>query len=92
MDGDVERPVPSGTPSAERLVFGREVDSRIRAALHRLGPMERSAFLLRHVDGLSLREIAQAMGSEPNAVKQSVCRAVKKMREALRPVLAEGVR
>ena len=54
--------------------------------------MERSAFLLRHVDGLSMREIAQAIGSEPNAVKQSVCRAVKKMREALRPALAGGLR
>ena len=92
VDGEVERPVASATPSADRLVFGREVDARIRAALHRLGPMERSAFLLRHVDGLSLREIAQAMGSEPNAVKQSVCRAVKKMREALRPALAGGFR
>jgi RNA polymerase sigma-70 factor (ECF subfamily) len=87
-EGDDARPLASDTPSADRIVFGREVDSRVRAALHRLGPLERSSFLLRHVDGMSMREIADALGSDPNAVKQSVCRAVKKMREALRPALA----
>jgi RNA polymerase sigma-70 factor (ECF subfamily) len=88
----VVRPLASEAPSADRLVFGRELDTRVRAALHRLGPLERSSFLLRHVEGLSMREIAEALGSEPNAVKQSVCRAVKKMRDALRPALAGSAR
>lgn len=86
-EGDeVERPIEAPDPSQDRLVFGREVSQRVTAAMKRLGPLERSAFVLRHVEGLSIREVADALGCDPNAVKQGVCRAVKKMRKALAPM------
>ena len=85
---ELDRPLPSPEVSADRLVFGREVEHRVTKALKRLGPQERVTFVLRHVEGLSLKEIADAIGSDPNLVKQSVCRAVKKMREALMPFVS----
>ena len=46
---------------------------------------ERLAFTLRHVEGLSIREVATAMGLKSEAAKNSIFRAVRKMRAALEP-------
>jgi RNA polymerase sigma-70 factor (ECF subfamily) len=43
------------------------------------------AFVLRHVEGLSIEEIAQQMNLRTNATKHSIFRAVRKMRIALEP-------
>ena len=56
--------------------------------MSRLSPLERAAFVLRHFEELSTREIGAALGLEASAVKQSVFRAVRKMRAALAPVAA----
>ena len=80
----------SGEPAADRLVFGREVERRIRAAMARLSPLERSAFVLRHFEQRSLQEIGATLGLDLGATKHSVFRAVRKMREALQPLLAAG--
>jgi RNA polymerase sigma-70 factor (ECF subfamily) len=48
----------------------------------------RAAFTLRHVEGLSIREVASAMGLKTEAAKNSIFRAVRKMRLALEPFAA----
>jgi RNA polymerase sigma-70 factor (ECF subfamily) len=48
--------------------------------------MERTAFLLRHYEGCGTDEIARALGVQTNAAKQTVFRAVQKLRRALEPV------
>ena len=78
------------TPSPERLAVAEEVRRRVAAALARLTPAERTAFVLRHHEGRSIAEIGAALGLDTSATKHSVFRAVRKMREALQP-LAEGV-
>jgi RNA polymerase sigma-70 factor (ECF subfamily) len=55
-------------------------------ALARMSPLERSAFVLRHFEGRSLQEIASALDQDENAVKQSICRAVRKARHVLAPL------
>ena len=75
--------MPADDPSPERLVAGREVRGRLRAALARLSALERSAFTLRHVEGMSIAEIARALDLDTSAAKQSVFRAVRKLRQAL---------
>jgi RNA polymerase sigma-70 factor (ECF subfamily) len=70
-------------PSPERLAAGAEVRRRVQAALARMSALERSAFTLRHLEGMSTAEIAQALGLHGEAAKQSVFRAVRKVREAL---------
>jgi RNA polymerase sigma-70 factor (ECF subfamily) len=53
-----------------------------------LSPMERAAFMLRHLEGQSIEEISRALGLKANATKHSIFRAVKKMRNALEPFVA----
>jgi RNA polymerase sigma-70 factor (ECF subfamily) len=82
-DDETAPPLPATDPSADRLVFSGEVRLRLAAALARLSPAERSAFVLRHHEGMSIQEIGVSLGLETSAVKQSIFRAVRKMRTAL---------
>lgn len=49
-------------PGPEQIVLAREELRRLQAALDRLPPRARQAVILRKVDGLSWREIAERMG------------------------------
>lgn len=80
--------LPADDPSPERLVFGTEVRSRMIAAFARLSARERSAFVLRHYEGLTIEEIGKALDIDTNATKHSVFRAVRKLREALLPLVS----
>ena len=77
-------------PGPERLAFSAEVRHRVGRAMARLSPLERSAFVLRHHEGLSIQEIGEALGLDSNAAKHSIFRAVRKMREALAPMAGAG--
>ena len=74
------------SPSAERLLLGAEAGRRVAAALGLLSPNERAAFVLRFHEQMPVEEIGQALGLRGNAAKQSIFRAVQKLRRALRPV------
>jgi RNA polymerase sigma-70 factor (ECF subfamily) len=78
---------PGIDASPERLAFSAEVQSRVAAALRELSPAERAAFLLRHFEGHSIEEIGQVLGLRTSATKHTVFRAVRKMRQALQPVV-----
>jgi RNA polymerase sigma-70 factor (ECF subfamily) len=54
--------------------------------MHALTPLERTAFLLRHIEDQSTSQIAEALNMAPNAVKQAVFRAVQKLRQRLEPL------
>jgi RNA polymerase sigma-70 factor, ECF subfamily len=75
--------LPARDPSLDRLVHSKEVSRRVGVAMARLSPLERSAFVLRHFEQLSTREIGEVLGLEAGAAKQSVFRAVRKLRDAL---------
>ena len=77
--------LPAEAPLADRLVESSEVQRRIGAAMARLSPVERAAFVLRHFEEMSTREIGDSLGVGESAAKQSVFRAVRKLREALLP-------
>jgi RNA polymerase sigma-70 factor (ECF subfamily) len=51
---------------------GREILGRFYRLLDRLGANDRTAFVLRHVEGLTLAEIAQATGTSLATVKRRV--------------------
>jgi RNA polymerase sigma-70 factor (ECF subfamily) len=84
-DQPIAPAVPASTPSAERLVMSGEIQSKMREALGALSDRERTAFLLRHIEGLSIDEISQQLNLKTNATKHSIFRAVRKMRVALGP-------
>jgi RNA polymerase sigma-70 factor (ECF subfamily) len=79
-------PLAASDPGPDRMAQAAELRRRIGAAMSRLSPLERAAFVLRHFEELSTREIGEALGLETGAVKQGVFRAVRKMRAALAPV------
>lgn len=84
--------VASQDPSPDRLVFGGEVQRRVTAAMARLSERERAAFVLRHFEQMTTQEIAGSLGMDEGAAKHSVFRAVRKLRQALEPLLAAGAR
>ena len=85
----VESTDATGT-SPERLMLSTEVHERIGNAMSGLSPMERAAFTLRHFEGRSIEEISLALGLKTNATKHSIFRAVRKMRVALEPFVADA--
>jgi RNA polymerase sigma-70 factor (ECF subfamily) len=66
--------------SPERLLLSGEIGAMQEFALQRLTATERTAFVLRHMEDCTTEEIAAALGIAPNAAKQAVFRAVKKLR------------
>jgi RNA polymerase sigma-70 factor, ECF subfamily len=50
-----------------------------------LTPMERTAFILRHMEDQSIQVIADALGVQHNSAKQAIFRAVAKLRRELAP-------
>jgi RNA polymerase sigma-70 factor, ECF subfamily len=60
-----------------------EVAALQEVAMRGLSPMERTAFVLRHMEDRSTEEIAVALNVTPNTAKQSVYRAVQKVRHRL---------
>lgn len=80
----------SGAPSPEvqvsRQAFGRDLE----AAMATLSHMERESFVLKHLEGWSLAEIAEQQASTVNNTKQTLFRAVKKLREALQEWRSEA--
>jgi RNA polymerase sigma-70 factor (ECF subfamily) len=74
--------------NSDGLIYQFEVQQRVRSALRDLSPLERSAFVLRHFEGMSIEEIGSMLGVRSNAAKHSIFRAVRKMRRALEPIVS----
>ena len=70
----------------ERALLSREISAAQEMAMQRLTPTERTAFVLRHLEDRTMNEIAEVLGIAPNAAKQSVFRAVQKLRRELAPL------
>lgn len=54
-------------------------------AMSTLTPMERTAFVLRHVEEQPVDVVAKALGITANTARQTVFRAVTKLRRELAP-------
>ncbi len=72
-------------PSPERIAGSAQLAARMNAALNTLTPAERTAIVMRHWDGCAISEIAEVLNSSGNATKNTVFRAVAKLRKALEP-------
>jgi RNA polymerase sigma-70 factor, ECF subfamily len=69
----------------ERMAASVQIADRVHEAMQRLTALERAAFTLRHVEGMSIEEVGEQLGMKTSATKHSIFRAVKKMRAALEP-------
>jgi len=82
---DILEHLPDSRPAAnpERELLRQELGKRIRVSLKRLSPRERMIFELRHFHGLRLAAIGEILSTRESAVKTSLFRATRKMRNAL---------
>jgi len=78
--------------SPEHLVERNEVRRLLDDALTRLDEKQRLVFLLRDVEGLSVRETAEALGLSEGNVKVRLLRARLQLREDLTRVLGDPAR
>ena len=69
-----------------RELARRQIDARVRAAMRGLSDQERSAFVMRHYEGLSIEEIGGVLNLKASAAKHSIFRAVQKLRRSLEPL------
>lgn len=85
-DGPISS-VPSADPTPERLLLSGELKKKLEGAMAELTNRERAAFVMRHFDGCSIEEIGKTLGLRGSATKNSIFRAVQKLREALAPMV-----
>jgi len=83
MNGEVA----TDQPHAERLLLSSEVQQQVSAALETLSGNERTAFVLRHFEGMSIEEIGSVLGTRVSATKNTIFRAVRKLRDQLEPLV-----
>lgn len=84
-DGTADLAV-SHRPGPEAELLDREARAERERALQTLTPMERTAFVLRHLEDQPIATIATALGVPANSAKQAVFRAVAKLRRELAPL------
>ena len=77
---------PSAAADPLRELASRRIDERVRAAMDALSGQERSAFVMRHYEGLSIEEIGGVLNLKASAAKHSIFRAVQKLRRSLEPL------
>ena len=74
-------------PSPEDEYRESELSTRLTHLHSQLSPTLRRAFLLRDVDGLSIRETARILGVPTGTVKAQSARARKRLKELMRRTL-----
>jgi len=88
--GEDEPPIvetlASSDPLPDRLVMSGQIQRDVAAAMSQLSERERAAFVLRHMEGMPIERIGEILKIGPNAVKQTVFRAVQKLRRELAPL------
>ena len=72
------------------MALSAELKRKLAVAMDELTPLERSAFVLRHFENQSIEEIGKALALKTNATKNSIYRAVQKLRRTLGPMMEPG--
>ena len=70
-------------PSPERRALSREIREKLKDAMTTLSPRQKTIFLLKHFEELSIPEIAEVMSLDVGTIKSHLFRAAQKMRERL---------
>ena len=76
---------PPSNPSPDAIVIQQELKASVHCAIRKLTPEMRAAIVMRELEGMSFKEIAEVLEQPEGTVKSTVFRARKKLRELLRP-------
>ena len=82
--------LPTQDANPERLAMSAELQREVKVAMTKLTDIERAAFVMRHFDGCSVEEISAALDLKTSAAKNTVFRAVQKLRASLQPLVSPG--
>lgn len=74
-------------PGPDQTAHASEIRERVNRSMERMSATERAAFVLRHFEGHTLDHIGCTLGISLAATKQSVFRAVRKVRQDLEPLV-----
>src|SRR5262245_60600225 len=85
---DILDHIKAPEPGQDRVYYSAQVREKLKDALGQLSDQERTAFLLRHFEGKSIEEIGAVLNLGVSATKNSSYRAVRKVLEALDPVVS----
>lgn len=70
-------------PTPEASVLDNEARTQRERAMETLTPMERTAFVLRHMEDQPMDVVADTLGINANSARQTLFRAVSKLRRQL---------
>ena len=76
--------------SPSKALENKELRAQLRKAIRRLPPKQRQVFVLRHWDGLSLKDIAATVGRSDGTVKAHLFHAHRNLRKHLRAYVQEA--
>jgi RNA polymerase sigma-70 factor (ECF subfamily) len=86
-----DRLMSSGTSPSHR-VLRAELLERVRIALDRLSSRDREVLVMRHLEQMSIREIAATLGIDERAAKQRQTRAIVRLQGLMADESGEGRR
>ena len=81
----------SSAPNPEEIVLRKDSDNLVRKALETLAPNSREVLILRELEGLSYREIAEVTGMPLGTVMSTLSRARDRARQALATLRSKAV-
>ncbi len=72
-------------PSPDEIVIQQELKDSVQCAIKKLPSEMRSVIIMRELNGMSFKEIAEVLEQPEGTVKSTAFRARKRLRELLRP-------
>ncbi len=85
IDSDDSGELVGSSSASPENIYNKLLFENVVNALAELTPSQRLAFLLRHYEGMSYDEIANAMNCSTGTAKKGVWRAIAKLRARLSP-------
>jgi RNA polymerase sigma-70 factor (ECF subfamily) len=82
---------PARQSGAEDDTHNADVRDHIERALHELPTLQRAVVILRHIDGLSTRQVSRILGCSEGTVKTHLFRGLKKLRVKLEFLKSEAL-
>ena len=83
LDSDTPEALFESRSDSPETIYNKLLFENVVSALAELTPSQRLAFLLRHYEGMTYEEIANAMNCSTGTVKKGVSRAIGKLRARL---------
>jgi len=78
--------LPAAEPAPDRLLLSGELKHKVESVLAEMSPQVRAAFVMRHYEGMPIEQIGSVLGLKASATKNSIYRAVQKLRKELEPL------